>query len=72
MLQKIEALNALAQQRNQTLAQMAIAWLLKDTRVTSVLIGVSSISQLESCIASIKNLSFKVDELELIEKLLRN
>jgi L-glyceraldehyde 3-phosphate reductase len=70
VLQKIEALNALAQQRNQTLAQMAIAWLLKDSRVTSVLIGVSSSNQLDSCIDSLKNLTFSVDELERIEQIL--
>lgn len=70
VLRKIEALNALAKERNQTLAQMAIAWLLKDSRVTSVLIGVSSISQLDSCLDSIKNLSFNVDELEQIDQIL--
>lgn len=71
VLRRIEALNSLAKERNQTLAQMAIVWLLKDSRVTSVLIGVSSISQLESCLGSIKNLSFNVNELEQIEQILR-
>ncbi len=70
VLRKIEALNALAKERNQTLAQMAIAWLLKDSRVTSVLVGVSSTSQLEGCVDALNNLSFSLIELENIEKIL--
>jgi L-glyceraldehyde 3-phosphate reductase len=57
-LQQITALNNLAQEREQTLAQMAIAWLLKDKRVTSVLIGASSVEQLQQNLESINHLDF--------------
>ena len=57
-LQQITALNNLAQEREQTLAQMAIAWLLKDKRVTSVLVGASSVEQLLQNLESINNLDF--------------
>jgi len=70
VIKKVEALNTIAQNRNQTLAQMAIAWLLKDSRVTSVLIGVSSSAQLENSINALSNLTFSEDELALIEKTL--
>ena len=69
-LKKVESLNRIAQSRNQTLAQMAIAWLLKDSRVTSVLVGVSKAEQIEDCIDSIKNLYFSKEELERIEKII--
>jgi L-glyceraldehyde 3-phosphate reductase len=68
---KVRKLNEVAQQRGQSLAQMAIAWLLKDQRVTSVLIGASSVSQLKDNLASINNLSFSDTELEEIENILR-
>jgi len=70
VMKRVEALNALAQNRNQSLAQMAIAWLLRDSRVTSVLVGVSSIAQLENCVGSLSELSFSVDELRLIDGIL--
>ncbi len=70
VLEKINALNELAKERSQTLAQMAIAWLLKDSRVTSVLVGVSSTTQLEGCVDTLNNLSFTINELERIEKYL--
>jgi len=69
-IKRVEALNAIAQNRNQSLAKMAIAWLLKDSRVTSVLVGVSSISQLEDCIGSTNNLAFTAEEIILINKIL--
>ena len=56
--------------RNQSLAQMALAWLLKDKRVTSVLIGASSVKQLQSNIESLDNLDFSESELEEIDKIL--
>ncbi len=71
VLQKVRDLNAIAQQRNQKLSQMAIAWLLKDKRVTSVLIGVSSVPQLMDNLAALNNLSFSSDELATIESILR-
>jgi len=69
-LKTIRVLNDLAQTRNQSLAQMAISWLLKDRRVTSVLIGASSVEQLNNNLAALKNPGFSRDELEKIEKIL--
>jgi L-glyceraldehyde 3-phosphate reductase len=68
---KIRRLNEIAVSRNQTLAEMAIAWLLKDNRVTSVLIGASSVDQLMDNLGSLKNTSFSKDELEKIEQALK-
>jgi len=70
-IQKIIALNAIAQDRNQSLAQMALAWLQKDKRVTSVLIGASSVGQLNNNIESLQNLDFHEDELNAIEEILK-
>jgi L-glyceraldehyde 3-phosphate reductase len=67
---RIIRLNTLAQQRGQTLAQMALAWVLKDQRVTSVLIGVSKTEQLMDCLHSLDNLAFTAEELNLIESIL--
>lgn len=69
-LQQIRALNEIAQQRNQTLAEMALAWILKDQRITSVLIGASSVAQLDDNLACLKNLAFTAAELETIENIL--
>ncbi|MBX3008390.1 MAG: L-glyceraldehyde 3-phosphate reductase [Melioribacteraceae bacterium] len=66
----IKKLNEIAEVRNQSLAQMAIAWLLKDERITSVLIGASSISQLDNNVASLNNLGFTGSELGSIERIL--
>jgi len=68
---KIQQLNTLAQQRGQTLAQMALAWVLKDERITSVLIGVSKTEQLTDCLHSLDNLAFSSEELEKIEGILK-
>ena len=70
-LAKIEALNQIALQRGQTLAQMAIAWLLKDPRITSVLIGVSKPEQLDDNVAAVKNSNFSASELSEIESILK-
>lgn len=70
-LQKIEKLNALAFERGQTLAQMALAWLLKDARVTSVLIGASRVSQLHDSLKCLDNQFFSPDELTKIEEILK-
>lgn len=70
VLTKIQELNELAQNRNQTLAQMALSWLLKDNRITSVLVGVSKVSQLEDCLQSYKQTNFTFDELNRIESIL--
>ncbi|UCS92832.1 L-glyceraldehyde 3-phosphate reductase [Echinicola marina] len=70
-LQKIKALNELAQERGQSLAQMALSWLLKDDRVTSVLIGVSKTSQLEDSLKCLNRLDFSNEELSKIEDILK-
>jgi L-glyceraldehyde 3-phosphate reductase len=67
---KAVKLNEMAAARNQSLAQMAIAWLLKDPRITSVLIGVSSIEQLDDNLKTLNNLSFSDAELIKIESIL--
>ena len=69
-ISKVKKLNELAQKRNQSLAQMALAWLLKDKRITTVLIGASSVQQLDNNIAALNNLAFSDDELSSIEKIL--
>jgi L-glyceraldehyde 3-phosphate reductase len=71
VLDKITRLNKLAGKRNQSLAQMAIAWLLKDERVTSVLLGASSANQLMDNVGAINNLSFTKEELVHIEEILK-
>ncbi len=71
ILKKVAALNELAKKRNQTMAQMAIAWLLKDKRITSVLVGASSSAQLLNSIDSINNIEFSNKELSVIEKILK-
>jgi len=71
-LPKIRQLNELALQRGQSLAQMAIAWTLRDPIVTSSLIGASSVKQLEESLAALKNLKFSGDELSRIEEILKS
>ncbi|MCM4156200.1 L-glyceraldehyde 3-phosphate reductase [Gramella sp. AN32] len=71
LVEKIGALNDIAESRNQSLAQMAVAWLLKDDRVTSVLVGVSKVSQLEDNIAAIHNINFTEVELDKINSILK-
>jgi L-glyceraldehyde 3-phosphate reductase len=67
----VKELNKIALQRGQAMAQMAIAWLLKDQRVTSVLIGASSVKQLADNLQAQKNLYFSTDELNNIEAILK-
>jgi L-glyceraldehyde 3-phosphate reductase len=71
VITKIKALNDLAVQRGQTLAQMALAWLLKDNRVTSVLIGASKPEQLADSLKALDNVNFSADELAKIEGILK-
>lgn len=66
----VVALNDIAQNRNQSLAQMALAWLLKDSRITSVLIGASSVLQLQNNIDAVDNVDFTIAETEKIEAVL--
>ena len=67
---KIRQLNDIAIKRNQSLAQMALAWLLKDKRITSVLIGASSVQQLDNNLDALDNLAFSTEELSAIENIL--
>ena len=69
-LERVRALNDVAQGRGQTLAQMAIAWVLRGGRVTSALVGASSVRQIEDSVGAAANLDFSDEELALIEKLL--
>ncbi|TKG90086.1 L-glyceraldehyde 3-phosphate reductase [Puteibacter caeruleilacunae] len=69
-LYKVKALNELAQQRGQSLAQMAIAWQLYDNRVTTVLVGTSSVKQLEDNVEALNNTSFSQEEIDKIESIL--
>jgi len=67
-LEKIRALNEIAQGRGQTLAQLALAWTLRDPRLTSALFGASSVEQLEGNVAALERLDFSSDELEEIDR----
>ena len=69
-LGKIRALNQMAQDRGQSLAQMALAWDLKDDLVTSVIIGASSVSQLEDNLKALNNTHFSPEELQRIDSIL--
>lgn len=71
-IEKIKKLNDIAMQRKQSLAQMAIAWLLKDKRITSVLVGASSVEQLQNNLGTLSNLEFTPEELALIESILQH
>jgi len=66
-LAKVRALNKIAKQRGQTLAEMAVAWVLRDPRVTSALVGTSKVSQVDDNVAALKNLKFSVEELRKID-----
>ena len=70
VLVKVKALNQVARQRGQSLAQMAVAWVLRDLRVTSALVGTSRISQVDDNVAALKNLKFTAEELRTIDGVL--
>ncbi len=67
-LQRIRALNDIARARGQSLAQMALAWTLRDPRVTSALIGARNVAQLDDSLDALKNLSFSREELAMIDQ----
>lgn len=69
-IEKVKKLNALAEQRGQSLAQMALGWVIKDPRVTSVIIGVSKPQQVTDSLQCIKNFKFSSEELQQIENIL--
>lgn len=72
IIDKVNRLNLVAKKRNQSLAQMALVWLLKDTSVTSVLVGASSVGQLHQNLKSTDNFNFDSDELIIIENILNS
>ncbi|MBZ5657120.1 MAG: L-glyceraldehyde 3-phosphate reductase [Acidobacteriia bacterium] len=70
MLAMVRALNDIARERGQTLAEMAVAWVLRDPRVTSALVGTSKVSQVDDNVAALKNLKFSAEELKKIDSIL--
>lgn len=71
LLNRVRQLNELAVERGQNLAQMALAWVLREGRVTSALIGASKVSQIEENVAALNNLEFTAEELARIEEILK-
>ena len=71
VIAKVRALGEIAEIRGQSIAQLALAWVLRDARVTTALIGASKISQLEECVAAAANTTFDPVELEKIETILK-
>lgn len=69
VIERLKGLNAIAEARGQTLAQMAIAWVLRENRITTALIGASKPSQVEDCVGAVTNLEFSSDELKAIDEL---
>jgi len=67
---KIRGLNEIARRRGQTLAEMAVAWVLRDPRVTSALVGTSKVTQVDDNVAALKNLKFAAEELQAIDAVL--
>jgi len=72
LLLKAKMLHEIAQRRGQNLAQMALAWVLRGERVTSVLIGASRVSQIDDCVGALRNLDFAPEELASIDQILKN
>lgn len=68
---RVRQLNEIARARGQTMAQMALAWVLRDKRITSALTGASSVQQVEQNVATLNNLDFSAEELEAIDAILR-
>lgn len=71
LVARLRALNDIAASRGQTLAQLALAWVLRGGRVTSALVGASSARQLEDSVAALRNLAFDAEELTLVDTLAR-
>jgi L-glyceraldehyde 3-phosphate reductase len=68
MIARLRALNEIASRRGQSLAQLALAWALRDERLTSLVIGASSVDQLEQNVSALENLSLSADELAEIDR----
>ena len=71
-LHKVRQLNDLAQQRGQKLSQMALAWVLRDDKVTSVLIGASKVAQIDDAVGMLANRHFSADECTAIDQILNS
>jgi L-glyceraldehyde 3-phosphate reductase len=71
-LANIKALNEIAKSRGQSLAQMAIAWVLRNPQVTTALIGASKVSQIEDCVGALANTKFTTEELSAIDTYARD
>ena len=71
VISKVRKLNEIAKKRGQSLAQMSLAWLLKDARITSVLIGARTVEQLKDNLGTLENLDFSRDELKKIETVIK-
>ncbi|MFC2148701.1 L-glyceraldehyde 3-phosphate reductase [Bacteroidota bacterium] len=69
---KVKRLNEIAESRGQKMAQLALAWVLRDKRVTSVIIGASKVSQIEDAVGILDKMEFTTEELQLIEEILRD
>ena len=70
LVEKIKSLNEIASSRGQSLAQMALAWVLRDKRITSVLVGASSCEQIKENVAAVDKCDFSNDELKQIDRIL--
>ncbi|MFA7226562.1 MAG: aldo/keto reductase, partial [Dysgonamonadaceae bacterium] len=70
LIEKVKKLNEIATQREQTMAEMALAWVLRDERVTSAIIGARNVNQIKDNLKALDNLSFTQEELEHIDSIL--
>jgi L-glyceraldehyde 3-phosphate reductase len=70
VVEKVRKLDGLAKKRGQSMAQMAIAWVLRQPAVTSALVGASSVAQIEDTISALKNLAFSAEELKMIDQVI--
>jgi L-glyceraldehyde 3-phosphate reductase len=70
-ISKVKRLNAIAQQRSQSMAQMALAWVLRHPEMTSVLVGASRVSQIEDAVGTLRNCKFSAQELKAIDAILK-
>ena len=71
-IEKVKALNEIATARGQKMAQMALSWVLRDERVTSVIIGSSKVSQIEDAVAVVNQPTLSAEEIDKIESILRS
>lgn len=72
LISKVATLHQIAEKRHQSLAQMALAWVLRKKQMTSVLIGASKVSQIDDCVGTLANLNFSIEELEKIDQILKS